>query len=105
MLSGWPATADAQKDAALVFEQEKALAEACLDATGRRDPKATHHQTTFAELQKLAPRFDWAAYFDAARLPRIDLNVSEPDFLRELDRQLAEVPLATWSAYLALAPT
>ena len=35
-----------------------------------RDPKATDHKTTFAELQKLAPRFDWAAYFDAAGLPR-----------------------------------
>ena len=31
-----------------------------------RDPKATDHKMTFAELQKLAPRFDWAAYFDAA---------------------------------------
>ena len=49
---------------------------------------------TFAELQKLAPRFDWAAYFDAARIPTGDLNVREPrQFLQELDRQLAEVPL------------
>jgi putative endopeptidase len=98
-LSGRP-EADAKKDAALVFEQEKALARASLDTTGRRDPRATHHPTTFAELQKLAPRFDWAAYFDAARLPRIALNVSEPDFMREVDRQLGEVPLASWRAYL-----
>jgi endothelin-converting enzyme/putative endopeptidase len=98
-LSGLPAD-DAKKAAALVFAQEKALAGASLDTTGRRDPKAVDHQTTFDGLTKLAPRLDWAGYFDAAHLPRGPLNVSEPAFLREVDRQLAEVPLASWKAYL-----
>jgi len=99
VLSGRP-EADAKKEAAEVFEQEKALARASLDTEARRDPAATDHPTTFAELERLAPRFDWAAYFDGARLPRIALNVGEPDFLREVDRQLAEVPVARWKAYL-----
>jgi endothelin-converting enzyme/putative endopeptidase len=83
-----------------VFAQEKSLAEASLDNVALRDPKATDHKTTFADLQKLAPRFDWARYFDAAGLPRVDLNVAEPKFLQELDRQLAEIALPRWKTYL-----
>ncbi len=92
--------ADARAAADAVFDQEKALAEASLDNVALRDPQATDHKTTFAELTTLAPRFDWAAYFDAAHLPRVALNVTEPKFLAEFDRELADVPLATWKAYL-----
>jgi len=94
--------ADAESKAAAesVFTQEKALAEASLDNVSLRDPQATDHKTTVAELQKLAPRFDWTAYLEAARIPRVDLNVTEPAFLREVNRQLAEVPLAGWKTYL-----
>jgi putative endopeptidase len=99
-LAGY-ADAPARASARLVFEQEKALAEASLGRVERRDPKAVDHRTTFAQLQKLAPRFDWAAYFDAAGLPMGDLNVREPRHLQELDRQLGEVPLDTWKQYLA----
>ena len=39
-----------------------------------RDPHATDHKTTFAELQKMTPHFDWTAYLrrreDAARRPQ-----------------------------------
>jgi endothelin-converting enzyme/putative endopeptidase len=92
---------DAARAAALaVFEQEKALAEASLDRVTRRDPNATDHKTSFADLRKMTPRMDWAAYFGAAGIPRADLNVSEPRFLKEVDRQLAEVPVATWKHYL-----
>jgi putative endopeptidase len=98
-LAGYP-PAEAKAAALLVFDQEKAFAEASLGRVERRDPKATDHKMTFAELTRLAPRFEWAAYFDAASIPRADLNVKEPRHLQELDRQLAEVPLATWKHYL-----
>jgi endothelin-converting enzyme/putative endopeptidase len=92
--------ADAKAAATALFDQEKALAEASLDNVALRDPQATDHKTTFADLQKLAPGFDWAAYFDGARIPRADLNVAEPKFLKEFDRQLRELPAATWKTYL-----
>jgi endothelin-converting enzyme/putative endopeptidase len=79
---------------------ETSLAKHSLDNVALRDPKATDHKTTFAELQKMVPHFDWAAYFDGARLPRVDLNVFEPDFLHEVDRQLVETPVADWKTYL-----
>jgi len=93
--------ARAKAAAEAVFAMEKALAENSLDNVALRDPVATDHKMTFAELQKLAPRFDWAGYLGAARIPRADLNVQEPKFLQEVDRQLAETPLADWKIYLA----
>ena len=78
----------AQKAAAQVMQFETALAGATLDNVARRDPQATDHKTTFAELQKMSPKFDWSAYYAEARLPRVDLNVEEPRFLAEFDRQL-----------------
>jgi endothelin-converting enzyme/putative endopeptidase len=55
---------------------------------------------TFAQLEKLAPRFDWNTYFDEAKLPRVDLNVAEPKFIQQLNTELMETPVATWKAYL-----
>jgi endothelin-converting enzyme/putative endopeptidase len=98
-LAGYPES-EAKSAADTVFALETKLAEASLDRVSLRDPKKTDHKTTFAELQKLAPRFDWIAYFDAARLPRVDLNVQEPAFLRALDRELSATPLADWKTYL-----
>jgi len=92
------AEAKAAADAVLALETK--LAEASLDNTTLRDPKATDHKTAFADLQKLAPRLDWAAYFDGARLPRADLNVQQPAFLQRVDRTLADTPLADWKTYL-----
>jgi endothelin-converting enzyme/putative endopeptidase len=91
---------DASAAATSVFDQEKALAEASLDNVSLRDPQATDHKMTVAALRQLAPRFDWTGYFQAARIPPADLNVTEPKFLQEFDRQLAEVPLGAWKTYL-----
>ena len=92
--------AEAKAAADTVFALETRLAEASLDRVSLRDPEATDHQTTFAGLRTLAPGFDWGAYFDAARLPRADLNVQEPAFLRAVERELAATPLADWKTYL-----
>jgi putative endopeptidase len=92
--------ADAQKAATSVMQFETALAKATLDNVARRDPEATDHKTTFAELQKLTPQFDWNGYFQAAKMPEIPLNVQEPKFLDEFNRQLTTTPLADWKTYL-----
>jgi putative endopeptidase len=92
--------AEAKANAQAVFAFEKRLAEASLDNVALRDPKQQDHKTTFAELQKLTPNFDWAAYFDAAKLPRDDLNVTQPKFLQQVDKELKSTPLAQWRTYL-----
>lgn len=84
-----------------VFELEKRFAEATLDNVASRDPNQQDHKTSFAGLAAMAPAFDWGAYFDAAKLPRDDLNVGEPKFLEVFSRELAQAPIGQWSDYLA----
>src|SRR4029077_14431946 len=64
------------------------------------DQAATNHRMTFAQLKELAPRFDWDTYFDQAKLPRGELNVAEPKFVQQVDKELKDTPIATWKAYL-----
>lgn len=92
--------AGAKRDAAIVFAFEKRLAEASLDNVALRDPHNEDHKTTFAGLAKQAPEFDWAAYFDAAKIPHDDLNVTQPKFLQRFATELKSTPVAQWKTYL-----
>jgi len=92
--------AEASAAAGTVFEFEKKLAEASLDNVALRDPQATDHRMSFAALTGLAPLVDWRRYFSVAGIPPVDLNVTEPKFLEEVNRLLKEAPLADWQTYL-----
>ena len=92
--------ADAKTASDTVLQFETKLAENSLDNVALRDPPATDHKTTFDDLQKMTPHFDWNVYFDNAKLPRADLNVREPKFLAEFDRQLVDTPVPAWKTYL-----
>jgi putative endopeptidase len=98
-LGGMP-EAQARAAASAILSLEKRLAEASLDSATAADPAATDHMVTFAQLETLAPHFDWEAYFEEAKLPKAPVNVSEPKFLQQLDQALVETPVATWNAYL-----
>jgi endothelin-converting enzyme/putative endopeptidase len=92
---------DAAKQAAeTVFAFEKRLAEASLDNVALRDPHQQDHKTSFADLQKSAPDFAWAAYFDGAKMPQVDLNVTQPKFVAAFDNELKTTPVAQWKTYL-----
>jgi putative endopeptidase len=85
-----------------VFALEKQLADASFDNVALRNPNNIDHKTTPAELAKLAPQIDWKFYFDAAKIGWAPLNVEQPKFLAELNRQMQRTPLATWKDYLKL---
>jgi putative endopeptidase len=97
---GGMSDAQARAAAPTMVSLEKRLAEASLDSATAADPAATDHMMTFAQLKALAPHFDWDAYFDEARLPKVPVNVAEPKFLQQLDKVLVETPVAIWNAYL-----
>ncbi|HEX7136341.1 MAG TPA: M13 family metallopeptidase [Vicinamibacterales bacterium] len=92
--------AEAKKSAATVMRMETDLAKASLDNVALRDPKATDHKTTMADLQERTPRYDWRAAFRALDVKPGDVNVAEPKFLEEVNRQLGAVPLTDWKTYL-----
>jgi endothelin-converting enzyme/putative endopeptidase len=99
-LAGWDEKTSADA-AQTIMGMETKLAEASLDNVSLRDPAATDHNTTFAQLQAMAPHIDWAEYFKHKQIPQdVDMNVDQPKFMRELDRQIHEEPLADWKVYL-----
>jgi endothelin-converting enzyme/putative endopeptidase len=91
----------AKQNAATVMRMETALAKASLTRVERRDPYKQKHKMSPADLNKLAPAFDWPAFLASAKIPESNvLNVSWPDFFREVNTQLTTVPLNDWKSYL-----
>ena len=91
----------AKKDAETVMRLETALAKASMTRVDRRDPYKLKHKMKLADLNALAPSFDWAAYYSTAQYPRFEiLNVDTPDFFKEVNSLLAEEPLDNWKTYL-----
>src|SRR6185312_1098890 len=52
------------------------------------------------DLKKLSPAVDWDAYFSDEKISRADLNVAEPRFMQEVDRQIRQTSMADWKTYL-----
>jgi len=99
-LVGWDDKSSAAA-AQTVMTMETKFAEVSLDRVVLRDPSATDHNSTFAQLHALAPHFDWAEYFRHKQLPQdVDMNVDQPKFMEEFDRQLQQTSLADWKVYL-----
>jgi putative endopeptidase len=91
----------AAKEAATVMKIETDMAKASLTRVDQRDPYKVTHKMKVADLNKLAPDFNWAEYFSASQVPPFTvLNVEAPDFLKEANRQLKSVPLADWKSYM-----
>ena len=95
-------SAAAATGAAHVLALETALAKASLTRVARRDPAATDHPTSLAQLQSMAPTIPWPAYFQAIGLTAsvTHLNVAEPAFVGRVDSLVATAPLEQWRAYL-----
>ena len=91
----------ATSTAVLVMDIETALARASLTRVERRDPYNVFHRMRVAELEKLAPSFDWKTYLVGQGVPRTEvLNVSQPKFVQALGAELKKRPLADWKRYL-----
>jgi putative endopeptidase len=95
------AAADAQKQADAVLALETRLAAASVPRVELRDPKNQYHFVTVAEADRIMPHFGWPAFF-AAQGVKIDkgFSLSQPKFFAEVDKLLAEAPVADWQAYL-----
>lgn len=80
------APASARADARRVMALETQLARASLTRVQRRDPAATDHPMSLAQLRALAQGVDWPAYFRAIGLTVLieRVNVAEPEFFRRL---------------------
>jgi putative endopeptidase len=92
---------DAAQAAQSIFALESAIAAAHWDRVRNRDREATYNLKTMAELQQLAPSFDWAAYLGANGADRSPgFVVRQPDYLQALDGIIRATPVRTWQQYM-----
>ena len=95
------APAAARTEAQTVMEIETALAKASLTQVELRDPYKQFHKMTRAKLAAMTPSFGWTAYWKASSLAAAGMvNVTEPAFYAEVEKQLKARPIAEWKTYL-----
>ena len=93
--------ARATGDAQAIMQLETALAKVSMDITSRRDPNKIYHLMSVSELAALAPGFAWGRFLAASGTPPVnELNVTNPDFFKGLNRLLASTDLETIKTYL-----
>jgi endothelin-converting enzyme/putative endopeptidase len=92
--------ADAKAAAQTVMTFETSLAKASLDNVALRDPKSVDHQVDVVSLQAMTPHFDWTALLKSTGVKPGTINVEQPAFMTEVERQLVSTPLADWKTYL-----
>ena len=91
----------AAAEAKTVLAVETGLAKPSMDRTARRDPKTRDHMMQTAEVVALAPNFEFTQYFVNSGAPKFtSLNVSNPDFFKQVNQQLSSVSLDDWKTYL-----
>jgi putative endopeptidase len=87
-------------EAAAVLGIETALAQASADRADSSDPEKRYHIHSFADLQKLAPDFNFGVYFESVTALPIDtVNVANPAFLKTVNDLLAAAPVDAWKSY------
>jgi putative endopeptidase len=67
--------------------------------TQNRDPVKTYNPMSLPEYQKLAPNFDWLAFFDGMGAPAHRLDINQPPFIKGIAQLVKTVPVADWRAY------
>jgi len=99
-LAGEPAP-KAWTDAERVIALETQLARASMARVDMRKPENVYHITSLSELQSIAPLFDWPSLLRELGLSDLkSVNVAQPEYIKEANRLLDEVPLESWKAYL-----
>ena len=91
----------AAAEAKTVMEIQTRLAKASLGQVDLRNPDNRYNKISFAAAQELTPNFTWSEYISLRGIPTTaDLNFAQPNFFRELNTMLTEVPIESWKTYL-----
>ena len=92
---------DATAEAATILRIETNLAKGQMTRVERRDPPKLYHKMSVDDLKRLAPAFEWNAYFSKIDLGSLQtLNVIAPDYFHVMSDEIAKESLADWQTYL-----
>jgi putative endopeptidase len=88
-------------EAQTVMRIETTLAKGSMTRVERRDPRNLDHRMTGAQVEQLSPLFRWSTFFARVGLPTLpSLNVSSPNFFKELNGVLEKESLDDLKTYL-----
>ncbi|HEX6637919.1 MAG TPA: hypothetical protein VF033_09710, partial [Steroidobacteraceae bacterium] len=90
---------NAKSAAARIAALETRIANYQWTKVQNRDPVKTYNPMTLPEYQKLAPDFDWLAFFEGMGAPAQKLDISQPPFIKGMAQLVKTVPVADWRVY------
>jgi putative endopeptidase len=89
-----------KQNAETVLRMETALAKASWTRVERRDPYKLKNKMKVADLNTLAPDFDWQTYYRELRYPKFEIvNVDAPPFYKQMNTEITSEPLEDWKNY------
>jgi len=96
------AAADAAKQAKDVIAFETRLAKASKSSEElSRDVSLFYNPVTPADADKMTPNFSWTRFFESQGIPAPKMfSFAIPEFHKEVDKMIADVPAAQWKSYL-----
>jgi len=84
-----------------IMNMETRLAKSSRTRVELRNIPALYNPKTPKELQELTPNFDWPGYFkNISDIDFGDVIVGMPEFFREVNALMKEVPVKDWKTYL-----
>jgi putative endopeptidase len=90
----------AKTNAGIVMDIETVLAKASLTRVDKRDPYKLFHKMTRKQVEALTPSFRWGSYLKVSGVPDTgEINVTEPEFFKQLDAELKSRDLSQWKVY------
>ena len=93
--------AAAQQKMQNILALETRMAHAAKSKVELRDPAANYHKMTYADFKQEYSGFDWDTYFAQQGYTDIaDLNVAQPEALKEALRVLSDTPVQTLKDWL-----
>ena len=91
----------ARANAKTVMAIQNRLALASKRPVEFRDPEARYNIKTLSEAGQLTPNFSWENYMKARSVPAVEkFNIGQPDFFKEFNAVIADVPLADLKTYM-----
>ena len=92
--------AASQAETKAVMAIETRFAKASRTRVERRDPDKNYNKMTQEQIASLTPNFAWPRFFAAMGVTQPgDVNVGQPEFFKEVNIMLKDVPLADWKSY------
>ena len=93
-------SADATKDASLVYGIDKQLAASHKTNIELRDVQANYHKMAFKQLDKMHPQIGWSILLTNLGGKADSADISQPAYYDKLNAALKSIPIQNWKVYL-----